>query len=229
MDRILIIEDQIDIAELQQDYLTINGFEVTLETDGKKGLALALKEDFNLIILDIMLGDISGFNICKAIRSEKEIPIIMVTARSEDIDKIRGLGLGADDYMTKPFSPQELIARVKAHIQRYKRLVNVSSESNVIKISNLIIEADSRRVYKFDDEISFTTREFDLLFFLASHPNIVFSKESLFEKLWRFDGFGDIRTVAVHIKRVREKIEINPSDPKIIETVWGAGYRFNKI
>lgn len=229
MDRILIIEDQIDIAELQQDYLTINGFEVTLETNGKKGLALALKEDFNLIILDIMLGDISGFNICKAIRSEKEIPIIMVTARSEDIDKIRGLGLGADDYMTKPFSPQELIARVKAHIQRYKRLVNVSSESNVIKISNLIIEADSRRVYKFDDEINFTTREFDLLFFLASHPNIVFSKESLFEKLWRFDGFGDIRTVAVHIKRVREKIEINPSDPKIIETVWGAGYRFNKI
>lgn len=229
MDRILIIEDQIDIAELQQDYLTINGFEVTLETDGKKGLALALKEDFNLIILDIMLGDISGFNICKAIRSEKEIPIIMVTARSEDIDKIRGLGLGADDYMTKPFNPQELIARVKAHIQRYKRLVNVSSESNVIKISNLIIEADSRRVYKFDDEINFTTREFDLLFFLASHPNIVFSKESLFEKLWRFDGFGDIRTVAVHIKRVREKIEINPSDPKIIETVWGAGYRFNKI
>lgn len=229
MDKILIIEDQVDIAELQQDYLAINGFEVTIETNGNKGLSLALEEDFSLIILDIMLGDISGFNICKAIRAEKEVPIIMVTARSEDIDKIRGLGLGADDYMTKPFSPQELIARVKAHIQRYKRLVNVSAETNVIKISNLTIESESRRVYKFDEEINFTAREFDLLIFLASHPNIVFSKESLFEKLWSFDGFGDIRTVAVHIKRVREKIEINPSDPKIIETVWGAGYRFNNI
>jgi len=228
MDKILIIEDQIDIAELQQDYLNINGFDVKIETDGHAGLELALKEDFDLLILDIMLGDISGFNICKQIRAVKETPIIMVTARSEDIDKIRGLGLGADDYMTKPFSPQELIARVKAHISRYKRLVNTISESNVIKISGLKIEIESRRVYKFDEEIMLTTREFDLLLFLASHPNIVFSKEQLFEKLWSFDGYGDIRTVAVHIKRVREKIEIAPSSPCIIETVWGAGYRFNK-
>ncbi|MCH4889137.1 response regulator transcription factor [Acidaminobacter sp. JC074] len=229
MDKILIIEDQIDIAELQQDYLTINGYDVTIETDGKKGWDLALKEDFDLVILDVMLGEVSGFQICKDIRSQKEIPIIMVTARSEDIDKIRGLGLGADDYMTKPFSPQELIARVKAHIGRYKRLINTSDEKNIIKLSSLTLEADSRRVYKFDEELVLTTREFDLLHFLMTNPNIVFSKEALFEKLWGFDGYGDIRTVAVHIKRVREKIEINPSDPKIIETVWGAGYRFNKI
>ncbi len=229
MDKVLIIEDQIDIAELQRDYLMINGYDVVIESDGSKGLELALNQEFELIILDIMLGDISGFNICKEIRKAKEVPIIMVTARSEDIDKIRGLGLGADDYMTKPFSPQELIARVKAHIMRYKRLVNVSPEQNVIKISNLTIEADSRRVYKLDEEVNFTTREFDLLTFLAAHPNIVFSKETLFEKLWSFEGYGDIRTVAVHIKRVREKIEINPSDPKIIETVWGAGYRFNRL
>jgi len=230
MNKILIIEDQIDIAELQKDYLTINGYEVDIYTDGHEGLQAALKIDYDLIILDIMLGDISGFNICKHIRSKKEIPIIMVTALSEDIDKIRGLGLGADDYMTKPFSPQELIARVKAHIMRYKRLIGITNQQlNVIKISGLTIEADSRRVYHLDEEVIFTTREFDLLLFLASNPNIVFSKESLFEKLWGFEGYGDIRTIAVHIKRVREKIELNPSEPKIIETVWGAGYRFNNI
>jgi len=230
MNKILIIEDQIDIAELQKDYLTINGYEVDIYTDGHEGLQAALKIDYDLIVLDIMLGDISGFNICKHIRSKKEVPIIMVTALSEDIDKIRGLGLGADDYMTKPFSPQELIARVKAHIMRYKRLIGVNNQQlNVIKISGLTIEADSRRVYHLDEEVIFTTREFDLLLFLASNPNIVFSKESLFEKLWGFDGYGDIRTIAVHIKRVREKIELNPSEPKIIETVWGAGYRFNNI
>lgn len=230
MNKILIIEDQIDIAELQKDYLTINGYEVDIYTDGHEGLQAALKIDYDLIILDIMLGDISGFNICKHIRSKKEIPIIMVTALSDDIDKIRGLGLGADDYMTKPFSPQELIARVKAHIMRYKRLIGVTNQQlNVTKISGLTIEADSRRVYLLDEEVIFTTREFDLLLFLASNPNIVFSKESLFEKLWGFDGYGDIRTIAVHIKRVREKIELNPSEPKIIETVWGAGYRFNNI
>lgn len=229
MDKILIIEDQIDIAELQADYLNINGFEVTIETDGSKGLQLALDKDFDLVILDIMLEDISGFNICKSIRQHKETPIIMVTALSDDIDKIRGLGLGADDYMTKPFSPQELIARVKAHIMRYKRLVNIQPDSKVIKISNLTIEIDSMRVFVLDDEIAFTSREFDLLLFLASNPNIVFSKEQLFEKLWSFEGYGDIRTVAVHIKRIREKIELNASDPKIIETVWGAGYRFNRL
>lgn len=230
MNKVLIIEDQIDIAELQKDYLTINGYEVDIHTDGHTGLDAALKIDYDLIILDVMLGDISGFNICKKIRSEKEIPIIMVTARSEDIDKIRGLGLGADDYMTKPFSPQELIARVKAHIMRYKRLIGITNQQlNVIKISGLTIEVDSRRVYLLDEEVIFTAREFDLLLFLASNPNIVFSKESLFEKLWSVDGYGDIRTIAVHIKRVREKIELNPSEPKIIETVWGAGYRFNNI
>jgi len=228
MDKVLIIEDQIEIAELQKDYLTINGYEVDICTDGHKGLESALKLDYNLIILDVMLGDISGFNICKQIRAEKEIPIIMVTARSEDIDKIRGLGLGADDYMTKPFSPQELIARVKAHIMRYKRLIgNTTQQLNVIKVSGLTIEIDSRRVYLFDEEVQFTTREFDLLVFFASNPNIVFSKEKLFEKLWSFDGYGDIRTIAVHVKRLREKIELKPSEPKIIETVWGAGYRFN--
>lgn len=206
MNKILIIEDQNDIAELQKDYLMISEFDVEIENKGLIGLERALNEDFSLLILDLMLEDTDGFKICKEIRKTKDIPIIIVSARSEDIDKIRGLGLGADDYMTKPFSPQELIARVKAHISRFNRLVNSSSDNkNEIKIQGLTIETDSRRVFKFDEEVILTAREFDLLHFLAENPNIVFSKESLFDKIWGYDAYGDISTVAVHIKRIREK------------------------
>jgi DNA-binding response OmpR family regulator len=228
MKRVLIIEDQLEIAELERDYLEINEFEVTIETSGIKGLDKARTEAYDLIILDVMLGDTDGFRICKAIREETQVPIIFVSAQMEDIHKIRGLGLGADDYMTKPFSPQELVARVKAHIGRYDRIIKSSTyNQEVIQIGDLRIEKAARKVSRYDESINLTAREFDLLLFLAENPNIVFSKEQLFEALWGFDAYGDISTVAVHIKRVREKVELNPAQPVLIETLWGAGYRLN--
>lgn len=230
---ILIIEDQMDIAELERDYIEMNGFEVTIETDPFKGLDLALNNTYDLIILDIMLGDMDGFQICQMIRQRKMIPIIFVSARSEDLDKIKGLGLGADDYLTKPFSPNELVARVKAHIARFETIVsslkgqNTSVPTDVLRVGHITIEKASRRVFKSNDPVNLTTREFDLLIFLAENANIVFSKEKLFEALWGFNNYGDISTVAVHIKRLREKLEIDPTNPKYIETLWGSGYRLN--
>ena len=227
MASILIIEDEISIAELERDYLELSGFEVEIETSGTSGLERALKEDFNLIILDLMLPGIDGFDICKKIRENKNTPIIMVSAKKDDIDKIRGLGLGADDYMTKPFSPSELVARVKAHMARYKRLTASGKEENeIIEIRGLKIDKTARRVYLNDEERIFTTKEFDLLTFLAEHPNHVFSKEELFKEIWEMESVGDIATVTVHIKKIREKIEKTTSKPQYIETIWGVGYRF---
>lgn len=227
MASILIIEDEISIAELERDYLELSGFEVEIETSGTSGLERALKEDFNLIILDLMLPGIDGFDICKKIREHKNTPIIMVSAKKDDIDKIRGLGLGADDYMTKPFSPSELVARVKAHISRYERLVGSTALKNdVIEIRGLKIDKTDRRVYVDNEEKVFTNKEFDILCFLASNPNKVFSKDELFSKIWNMDSIGDIATVTVHIKKIREKIEFDTSNPQYIETVWGVGYRF---
>lgn len=230
MKKILIIEDENPIAELERDYLEIEGFDVTISNDGKEGLDLALKEEFNLIILDLMLPSMDGYNVCREIREEKDVSIIMVSAKKEDIDKIRGIGLGADDYMTKPFSPQELVARVKGHIKRYERLTSKSRESNeCISISGMQIEPDSRRVYVDEKEVVLTNKEFDTLLLLAQNPNVVFSKTLLFEKIWGMDSLGDTTTVLVHIRRIREKIEKEPSNPKYIETVWGAGYRFRRV
>lgn len=227
MKKVLIIEDEKSIAELQRDYLEINGFSVDLEVSGDKGLIRAKSEPYDLIILDLMLPKVDGFEICREIRLEKDIPIIMVSAKKEDIDKIRGLGLGADDYITKPFSPSELVARVKAHIARYERLLgNKINREDEIKIRGLYIDKISRRVYINSVEVILTTKEFELLTFLAEHPNRVFSKEELFEHIWDIDGIGDIATVTVHIRKLREKIETNPSNPQYIETIWGAGYRF---
>lgn len=226
--KILIIEDDINIAELERDYLEIDGFDVQIIRNGLDGLNAALSGKFNLIIVDIMLPGIDGFEICKTIREAMEIPLIIVSAKDEDIDKIRGLGLGADDYMTKPFSPSELVARVKNHLGRYKRLLGEQKKDSSIDINGIIINKQSRQVYVNDKETLFTTKEFDLLVFLASNPNIVFSKDVLFDRIWGEDEFGDIATVAVHIQKVRKKIEQNPSEPKIIETIWGSGYRFNK-
>ncbi|KNY29581.1 response regulator transcription factor [Pseudobacteroides cellulosolvens] len=225
--RILIIEDEVTIAELQRDYLTIDGYEVLIEKTGDGGLARAKNEEFDLIILDLMLPNIDGFEICRKIREVKNIPVLMVSARKEDIDKIRGLGLGADDYITKPFSPSELVARVKAHIARYERLVgSKENKSTTINIRNLVIEKDSRRVWLENNELVFTGKEFDLLLFLAENPNRVFSRDELFDKIWGMDACGDISTVTVHIKKVREKIEMDTSKPQYIETIWGIGYRF---
>ncbi len=227
MARILIIEDETAIAELEKDYLELSDFEVVLESDGSGGAARALDEDFDLIILDLMLPGMNGFDICKLIRETKNTPIIMVSAKSEDIDKIRGLGLGADDNMTKPFSPGELVARVKAHIERYQRLTASGIPTNdVIEIRGLKIDKTARRVYVNGEEKAFTTKEFDLLTFLAENPNHVFTKEEIFREIWEMESVGDIATVTVHIKKIREKIEDSSSKPQYIETIWGVGYRF---
>lgn len=227
MARILIIEDETAIAELEKDYLELSDFEVVLESDGSGGAARALDEDFDLIILDLMLPGMNGFDICKLIRETKNTPIIMVSAKSEDIDKIRGLGLGADDYMTKPFSPGELVARVKAHVERYQRLTASGIPTNdVIEIRGLKIDKTARRVYVNGEEKAFTTKEFDLLTFLAENPNHVFTKEEIFREIWEMESIGDIATVTVHIKKIREKIEDSSSKPQYIETIWGVGYRF---
>lgn len=227
MSRLLIIEDEEAIAELEKDYLELSGFAVEIENTGESGLERALRESFDLFILDLMLPGIDGYEICRQIRAVKNTPIIMVSAKKDDIDKIRGLGLGADDYMTKPFSPSELVARVKAHLARYDRLVNsVMSNNEVIEIRGLKIDSTARRVWVDGVEKFLTTKEFDLLSFLAANPNKVFSKAELFREIWDMDSVGDITTVTVHIKKIREKIEYNTAKPQYIETIWGVGYRF---
>ncbi|MDE6405633.1 MAG: response regulator transcription factor [Lachnospiraceae bacterium] len=227
MSKILIVEDEEAIADLEKDYLELSDFEVTIENTGDKGLEAALSGSFDLVILDLMLPGVDGFEVCKRIREEKNIPIIMVSAKKDDIDKIRGLGLGADDYMTKPFSPSELVARVKAHMARYDRLVGSNQKVNdIIEIRGLKIDKTARRVYVDGEERIFTTKEFDLLTFLAENPNHVYSKEELFREIWDMDSIGDIATVTVHIKKIREKIEFDTAKPQYIETIWGIGYRF---
>ncbi len=227
MSKILIVEDEEAIADLEKDYLELSGFEVEIATDGTSGLKKALEEEFHLVILDLMLPGVDGFEICRQIREVKNIPIIMVSAKKDDIDKIRGLGLGADDYMTKPFSPSELVARVKAHLNRYERLVSSNvKENSIIEIRGIKIDKTARRVWVNGEEKNFTSREFDLLTFLAENPNHVFTKDELFRKIWDMDSVGDIATVTVHIKKIREKIEVNSAKPQYIETIWGVGYRF---
>ena len=227
MSKILIVEDEVAIADLERDYLEISGYEVEVENDGIKGLDRALNEEFDLYILDLMLPGIDGFEICKQIREKKNTPILMVSAKKDDIDKIRGLGLGADDYVTKPFSPSELVARVKAHMARYERLIGSTVvENDIIEIRGIKIDKTARRVWINGEEKQFTTKEFDLLTFLAENPNHVFTKEELFREIWDMESIGDIATVTVHIKKIREKIELNTAKPQYIETIWGVGYRF---
>ena len=227
MSKILIVEDEVAIAELEKDYLELSGFEVEVELDGMTGLARALAEDFDLFILDLMLPGIDGFEICKRIREKKNTPILMVSAKKDDIDKIRGLGLGADDYVTKPFSPSELVARVKAHMARYNRLIGSNIvENDIIEIRGIKIDKTARRVWINGEEKQFTTKEFDLLTFLAENPNHVYTKEELFREIWDMESIGDIATVTVHIKKIREKVEMDTSKPQYIETIWGVGYRF---
>ena len=297
MSKILIIEDEVAIADLEKDYLELSDFKVDICNTGDEGLKTALAGDYDLIILDLMLPGMDGFEVCKKIREEKNIPILMVSAKKDDIDKIRGLGLGADDYMTKPFSPSELVARVKAHMARYERLVgtnqkqqndivkireeknipilmvsakkddidkirglglgaddymtkpfspselvarvkahmaryerlvgtNQKQQNDIVEIRGIRIDKTARRVYVDGVEKTFTTKEFDLLTFLAEHPNHVFTKEELFREIWDMDSIGDIATVTVHIKKIREKIEKDTAKPQYIETIWGVGYRF---
>lgn len=228
MSKILIIEDEETIADLERDYLELSGFEVDICYNGDEGLNAALAKEYDLIILDLMLPGVDGFEVCKSVRKEKDIPIIMVSAKKDDIDKIHGLGLGADDYMIKPFSPSELVARVKAHLARYERLVGVNKKSanDVIEIRGIRIDKTARRIFIDGEEKVFTTKEFDLLTFLAENPNHVFTKDELFREIWDMDSIGDIATVTVHIKKIREKIEKDTANPQYIETIWGVGYRF---
>ena len=227
MSKILIVEDEETIADLEKDYLELSGFEVEVANDGETGLEKALKDEYSLFILDLMLPGVDGFEICKKIREEKNTPIIMVSAKKDDIDKIRGLGLGADDYMTKPFSPSELVARVKAHMERYNRLIGSNVQKNdIVEIRGIKIDKTARRVWVNGEETTFTSKEYDLLTFLAENPNRVFTKEELFREIWDMESVGDIATVTVHIKKIREKIEFNTAKPQYIETIWGVGYRF---
>lgn len=227
MSKILIVEDEEAIADLEKDYLELSGFDVEIEDDGTSGMERALNEDFDMFILDLMLPGTDGFEICRKIREKKNTPVLMVSAKKDDIDKIRGLGLGADDYITKPFSPSELVARVKAHLARYERLIGSTAQKNdIIEIRGIRIDKTARRVWVNEEEKQFTTKEFDLLTFLAENPNHVFTKDELFSKIWDMESIGDIATVTVHIKKIREKIEFNTAKPQYIETIWGVGYRF---
>lgn len=226
-ERVLIIEDEDSIAELEKDYLELNNFEVDVAKEGESGLKMALENDYSMVVLDLMLPGVDGFEICRQVRENKDTPIIIVSARKADIDKIRGLGLGADDYMTKPFSPSELVARVKAHLARYQSLTSgVRSNNEILSIRGIKIDKTARRVFINGEEKTFTTKEYDLLTFLASNPNHVFTKDELFQEIWDMDSIGDIATVTVHIKKIREKIETDTSKPQYIETIWGVGYRF---
>lgn len=228
MKKILIVEDDLSIAELQKDYLELADFEVTICTDGVQGLNAIKEMEFDLLILDVMLPKIDGFSILKSIQDEKDIPVLMVSAKKEEIDKIKGLSLGADDYITKPFSPSELVARVKSHIQNYERIKNKfasKAKSSTIVIRGLEIIKDSRQVFVNGAEANLAQKEFDILLYMAENPNRVFNRDELFEKIWGLDALGDTATVTVHIGRIRDKIESSPSNPQYIETVWGAGYR----
>ena len=227
MHSILIVEDDMNINGLLKEALEKADYLCTQAFSGTEARMLLAMNRYSVVLLDLMLPEVDGFEICREVREKKDIPIIMVSAKKDDIDKIRGLGLGADDYMTKPFSPSELVARVKAHLARYDRLVgNGKKENDVVEIRGIKIDKTARRVWVNGEEKQFTTKEFDLLTFLAENPNRVFTKEELFREIWDMESIGDIATVTVHIKKIREKIEFNTAKPQYIETIWGVGYRF---
>ena len=227
MQKILIIEDDRDIATIERDYLELNDYQVEIAADGIAGLERGLHGAFDLILLDLMLPGMDGFSLCRRLREETDIPILMVTARREDIDKIRGLGLGADDYIEKPFSPSVLVARVRAHLARYERLTGGQRKAKPeLRAGGLRMNTETRRVFADGQEVDLKNKEYELLQFLMLHMDIVFSREELYENIWGLEAMGDNATVAVHINRVREKIELDPSHPRYIQTVWGAGYRF---
>jgi len=227
MKKVLIIEDDLNIAELERDYLQLNGYHAEIESDGSRGLERAVTGRFDIVVVDLMLPGCDGYQIIRAIRKDHEIPVIVVSAKDEEIDKIRGLDLGADDYLTKPFSPAEFVARIKSHLKRYQRLKGESAGQETILHRGLEINPASRQVTVNGREVQLTTKEYDLLHFLASHPNIVYTKDRLLDAVWGNGYFGDTATVAVHIQKIRKKIEADPALPVYIETVWGTGYRFN--
>jgi len=227
MKRVLIIEDDPQIAKIERDYLVMNNFEADIAATGEDGIRMASSSRYDLIILDLMLPGIDGFGVCSKLRETLDIPIIMVTAKQEDIDTIKGLNMGADDYITKPFSPNVLVAHVKANIAQYERLKESNGvDTSEIIIGNIRILTKSRRVFVNDKEVDVKTKEYELLTFLIKNKDMVFSRETLYERIWGLNALGDNATVVVHINRLRDKIEDEPSQPKYIQTVRGAGYRF---
>ena len=227
MKNILIVEDDGDIAAIERDYLACSGYRVEIAADGATGLRKALGGGFDLILLDVMLPGMDGFAVCRQIREKSDVPILLVTARREDIDKILGLGLGADDYIEKPFSPSVLVARVKAHLARYERLTGGRERPSAeLQAGGIRLNPDSRRVYVDGREVELKNKEYELLLFLLLHLDRVFSREELYEQVWGLEAMGDNATVAVHINRLREKLERDPAHPRYIQTVWDAGYRF---
>lgn len=225
--QILIVEDDADIAAIERDYLQLGGYAVTIAPDGTTGLDAALNQPIDLLILDVMLPGVDGFTICRTVRAKKDIPILMVTARGEDVDKIRGLGFGADDYIEKPFSPSVLVARVKAHLAQYARLKPQPQQPQTIMVGPLTADPVAWRITKNGVELPLKNKEYELLLFLMRHPEQVFSREDLYELIWGLESMGDNITVAVHINRLREKVEDVPSEPKLLQTVWGVGYRLH--
>ena len=228
MEKILIIEDDADIAEIEKDYLALSGYSVDIESDGNGGLYAALNGKYDLILLDLMLPGMDGLEICRRIRDKTKVPILMVTAKVTDLDKIRGLGLGADDYIEKPFSPSVLVARVRAHIAQFRRLSENGKGENagILTVGDITVNTATHRVYKRDREIELKNKEYELLVFFMTNKGLLFSREDLYVKIWGMEALGDNSTVAVHINRLREKLEDDPSAPKHITTVRGAGYRF---
>jgi len=226
-ERILVVDDEVEIVELLTDYLTAEGYRVTIASNGREALGKAGAEKPDLVILDIMMPDLDGFEVCRRLRANSGIPVIMLSARRQEDDKVLGLGLGADDYIAKPFSPREVVARIKAQLRRATLLAGGAIDSGVLRFPGLEIYPKEYRVIAGGREISLQPREFELLRFLALHPRQVFSKEQLFEHVWGEDYLGDPNTLSVHIRRIREKIEENPERPGYIKTVWGVGYKFD--
>ncbi|WP_443796323.1 response regulator transcription factor [Dialister hominis] len=224
--RILIVEDDDDIASIEKDYLEVSGYEVHVEEDGAKGLSEALTGIYDLFLLDVMLPNMDGFEICRKLRDKTDKPIMLVTAKREDIDKIRGLGYGADDYIAKPFSPGVHVAKVKAQLAQYERLKGTKKETKRITLGDIMLEPDTRRVWVDGKEKELPNKEFQLLEFLMEHPDVVFSRESLYTSIWGLDSLGNTSTVPVHINRLRETVEKDPANPRHIITIWGVGYKF---
>ena len=227
--KVLVVDDEQNIVNIISFNLKKEGYEVLNAFNGEEALKIIFEENPDLILLDIMMPIMDGYEVCKKVREKLNTPIIMLTARAEEVDKVLGLELGADDYVTKPFGTRELMARVKANLRRRELMPQVQKEENssILTFGKLIIDLDRYEARKDDKTIELTYREFELLKFMAQQKTQVFSREALLEKVWGYEYFGDVRTVDVHVRRLREKIEENPSDPKYIFTKWGVGYYFN--
>lgn len=224
--RILIVEDDDDIASIEKDYLEVSGYQVTVEENGTAGLTEALTGDYDLILLDVMLPGMDGFQIVRKLRDKVDIPIMMVTAKRTDIDKIRGLGFGADDYIEKPFSPGVLVAKVKSQLAQYERLKGKPEDRKRITISGITLESDTHRIWVRGEEKVLPNKEFQLLEFLMVHADVVYSRETLYTRIWGMDSLGNTATVPVHINRLREAVEEDPANSRHILTIWGVGYKF---